>query len=349
MKKLKVISMGRVGTVAINRFLDDHPQITLPHYKLTNQVFNNPKANFDMMPFESSKKLKVKGIVIHDGKYLENKNKKTLNNIKNQRVEKLIHLVRNPKQQVISWINYINSCALAGVGKWVAVDNSVKSFYDLYQKHFDTMLVGTQMDLFYDKLNKNEDVKLIDFEELSPQKVNDTMSDLYHYLEVDDYQCRFSQEMQNNLTISLLNEGFKFLLNKEVIHLVFAPLSFYYEANGHDNKPFLIINKQQEVFNYCPSLPPLNESFVVMPKSVQEFNKLSLKTRKMFHQDIKNIISQIMPAWAKSSEKVAQKIEIQKLHTLSDSDHDFLAQRLKPDLEKFYGVYPEFRNKWDIY
>ena len=348
MKKLKVISMGRVGTVAINRFLDDHPQITLPSYKKTNEVFKNPRAGFEMMPFDLSPMLKVKGIVIHDGLYLKKKNKKLLNNIISPKVEKLIHLVRNPKEQVVSWINYINACSIAGLGNWKAIDYSIKTFYELYKHHFDTLLVGKQMDLFYTSLNKNEEVKLVDFDELSSKNINNTMSNLYQYLEVDDYDCRFLKEQQNNLTISLLSEGFKFQLNNEIIHLAFAPLDFFYDVNGPNETPWLILDKPQEFCQYCPSLPTLTDKLVVEPKDKHEFNKLSYKTRQIFHEDILNIIGQIMPLWAKNAENVAQKVAEQKLISLTDSDSNFLHELLKDDLEKFYSVYPEYRTKWDI-
>lgn len=130
MKKLKIISMGRVGTVAINRFLNEHPEIDVPVYnKITKSFLSTPKIDFSALPFAKKTKSTVQGMMVHDGAFLLKKYKKSLSSVKALKVNKMIHLVRNPKEQIKSWINYVNANSLNKESSWKFTGSNIHDFY----------------------------------------------------------------------------------------------------------------------------------------------------------------------------------------------------------------------------
>jgi len=350
MKKLKIISMGRVGTVAINRFLDEHPEIDVPVYnKITKSLLSTPKIKFSALPFTKKTESKVQGVLVHDGAFLLKKYKRSLSNVRDISVNKMIHLVRNPKEQIKSWINYVNAASLNEQSGWKYTGSNVQDFYKTYKHHFNTAMIGQQTEFFYKSLDKKENVHLIDFNDLLPENATETMKNTYRYLGVNEtFVPKQINDIQNTLETSLLWEGFEFVYNNEIIHLGFCPIEYFEYVKEGNRKPWLTLDDPSEFFKYCPSLKVPRGKLIVEPKNINDFNRLSLKTRQMFFENINPIISDILCAWAKKAEGIALNVEKNKINTFSDNDNDFIHQLLKADLEKFYAIYPDFRNKWDI-
>jgi hypothetical protein len=343
--KFKIISMGRVGTLALNRFVNDHPQIALPAFKTTTSTFQNlykeKKHFFDELNFSETHQ----GVVIHDAAFYDKKFRKNLGVFNQIKVDSIIHCVRNPFEQAVSWINHINSAACAEISGWKTIDANAKSFYQRYKIHFQTILPGLQCETFY---KNHKQVKIIDFKELGSEKIEQTMSDVFQFLGVDSsYQCSFLHQTQNSYTREILSKGFKFILNDEVVEVLMAPVDTYFH-HEKNVKPWVVVHDTHEIFAHCPTLPKLEGDLVFLPVSFAAHNNLSLKTRQMLHQGIADIISEIMPVWAKEAEQTAQKIEELKIKKLDDQDYEFLHNALKKDLAVFTSYYPKFKSLWNL-
>jgi hypothetical protein len=344
-KKFKVVAMGRVGTLAINRFLNNHPKICLPSFKESARVFASPTENIADLLYSHSDSTENKGIVIHSPVFLAKANRKKMANLNKIKMDGLIHLVRNPMEQVKSWINHINASAQMGVLGWEKIPPTAEGFYKHYQQHFETMKSGLQCRTFY---KGNKKIKLINFPALSSANIQATMSSLYEFLEVDDYDLGdMLQQPQNNYTRELLKTGINFELNGEVVKVFMAPVSLFF----HDDKglkPWVTIHDTQKVYELCPTLPPMEGDLVFAPQSIDEFNKLSFKTRKMVSEDLQNILGELLPVWAKKAEDSAQQIEAEKLHALTDQDLDFLTIKLKDDMDVFKRYHPKTYASWGL-
>lgn len=343
--KFKVIAMGRVGTLAINRFINDHPQVSLPSYKLARKKFITQGENIADLFQSGSQQSSHHGIVIHNADFFEKQYRKKLNSMNNIKVEHILHLVRNPFEQVLSWINHINASACIGILEWSKTPRSAEGFYTHHLRHFQTIQSGLQCRTFYKNFKR---VKTIDFPELMPSKVEQTMKGIYDFLGVDNsHTSQIFRQPQNNYTLELLREGITFKLNNEIIEMIMIPenVFFHYEK---ETQPWVTIHDTDYIYQHCPSLPRLEGDLIFLPKSIASHNSLSFKTRKMLHEGIANIVAEVAPVWAKNAEVTAQKIESEKLRTLRPADFDFLQNKLKDDLDVFCRYHPEFKTLWNF-
>jgi hypothetical protein len=344
-KKFKVVSMGRVGTLAINRFLNNHPKICLPSFKESARVFVSPTENIADLLRNQSESTENTGIVIHNPVFLEKQYRKKLTNLNKIKMDGLIHLVRNPLEQAKSWINHINSSAQMGILGWKKIPPTAEGFYQHYQQHFETMQSGLQCRTFY-KGNKN--IKLVDFPALSGANIQATMSGLYEFLEVDDFDLGdMLQQPQNNYTRELLGRGVNFQLNGEIVKVFMAPVSMFFH-NDKDVNPWVTIHDTHKIYELCPTLPPMDGDLLFAPQSIKDFNNLSFKTRKMVSEGIHNILGEILPVWAKDAEETAQLIEANKVKTFSEQDCDFISNKLKDDLDIFRRYHPKVVEDWGL-
>ena len=346
-KKFKVVAMGRVGTLAINRFLNNHPKICLPSFKESARVFASPTENIAelLQGQPDSPENENRGVLIHNPEFLAKSNRKKLANLNKIKMDGLIHLVRNPMEQAKSWINHINASAHMGVLGWKKIPPTAQGFYQQYPQDFETMQAGLQCRTFY---KGNQKIKLIDFPALSNSNINATMNSLYQFLGVGNYDLgEMLQQPQNNYTREILKSGINFELNGEVVKVFMAPVSLFF----HDDKglkPWVTIHDTQMIYELCPTLPPMEGNLLFAPQSIEEFNKLSFKTRKMVSEDLQNILGELLPVWAKKAEIKAQQIEAEKLHELTDEDIDFITKKLKDDMDVFKRYHPEVYASWGL-
>ena len=344
----KVIAMGRVGTLALNRFIDEHPNVSLPSFTDTASLLLKkwqPVKGLSDIPFDKSSKIERTGVMIHDADFFQKKNKRQLATLKNHPANQLIHLVRNPYQQAISWINYINAYGIMQIKGWQQIEPTVSAFYKLYKKHLDTLKIGKQCQEFY---SPNVEVKVIDFQEILPEKADDTMAKVFEFLGVDSsFKSTLTQTIQNSYTRELMAKGIAFELNGEVIEMGMTPLNKF-NALKPNEKPWIVIHDTDQIFDLCPSVPRIEGDWAFIPKNVQAFNKLSLQTRKMLSDDIRNIINEIIPVWAQHAERIAQQIEQSKITALSEKDKHFLDEYLKADLSIFFHHHPQFKAQWGM-
>ena len=118
--------------------------------------------------------------------------------------------------------------------------------------------------------------------------------------------------------------------------------------NHKSEKPWITIEDTQHIYDACPSVPPLLGSLVLLPKSKTNFNKLSLKTKKMLHEGANSIVPELLSEWARQAEQIAQQIENEKMRSLTDEDHNFLSEILKDDLAIFTSHHPQFKSLWNL-
>jgi hypothetical protein len=344
--RFKVVAMGRVGALAINRFINYHPQISLATYEHTTELFKSPTKNIaELLSDNNLQQSTRQGIHIHDAIIFDKKLRRNFIKMNNIKVDHILHLVRNPMAQTLSWINHINASAISGTGAWRKIPTSAKGFSEHYPAHFNTMKPGLQCKTLYKNFSK---VKIFDFQSLSYSDINQTMADVYNFLGVDNsYRSDRFHKSQNNYTRVLLEKGIEFQLNNEVIAMMMAPADLYFHHEKNIN-PWITIHDTHDIFKLCPSLPKIDGDLMFLPKSVEAHNRLSLKTRTMLHEGIADILSEILPVWAKNAEGMAQQIETEKLRALSEEDCAFVTKMLNDDLGIFTRYHPEFKTLWGL-
>lgn len=331
--------------MAINRFINAHPQLSLPSFKETARVLQSTKENIGDLLLAPSQGASSQGIAIHDALFFDKKYRKKMTNMNNIKIDAIIHLVRNPFDQALSWINHINACACLGILGWKKISPSPEGFYSRYPAHFQTMQSGLQCRTFY---KNHKQVKVLDFPALASEQIEQTMAGIYDFLGVDaSYQNNMWHNKQNSYTRELLTKGISFNLNNETVEMGMAPvdLFFHHEKSA---QPWVTIHDTQDIYALCPTLPKLEGDLVFMPKSVEAFNKLSFKTRKALSEGVEGILGEILPVWAANAERGAQLIKQTKLHTLNDEDRSFIAKMMKNDLDIFCRYHPEFKTLWDL-
>jgi hypothetical protein len=343
--KFKVIAMGRVGTVAINRYINSHPQLSLPSFNQTTKAFISPTANITDLLTDSSQKSAKQGLIIHDALFFDKKYRKKLTAMNDIKVTAILHMVRNPYDLVKSWINHINASASMGVLGWSEIPPSAESFYKNYPEHFDTMRYGLQCRSLY----KNyKHLKVVDFPALMSQKIEQTMAAVYDFLGVDNhYRSPLLHETQNTYTNEMLIKGIDFKLNNEIIEMCMLPVDTFFHKD-ENAKAWITIHDTHKIYDLCPSLPKATGDLVLMPKSHKSYNNLSSKTRKMLGEGITDIVREVLAVWAKRAEATAQQIEADKLKSLSEADRDFVTKMMKDDLDIFFRYHSEFKTLWDI-
>jgi hypothetical protein len=341
---LKIISFGRVGTLAINRYLNEHPQISVPDNKQVTKIFTEKKGKIEDLSFGNKKQL-VNGLIIHHQNLYAQKNRAQLANLSKIKTDKLIHLVRDPFQHALGWINYINACAEANAMGWKAMPSNFKSLLKKHALVAQSLRLGFQVQHFYDSA---KNVKLVDFESLSNDRILNTMADIYQFLGVDSTHISPSfMESQNTLTDILLRQGLTFNMNGEVIQISMKTL----ERAQKDNpnlKPWVTLHDTQDIFKHCPSLTPLKGDLLLFPVDPNKMNSLKYDTRKKLFTELSDILPKLLGQWATQAEITGQKILASKLDSLSDEDHHGIKDFLKHDIKFFTDHYPEYKSKWDL-
>jgi hypothetical protein len=341
---LKIISFGRVGTMAINRYLNEHPQISVPDHKQVTSLFREKKAKIEDLSFGNKNQL-VNGLIVHHQVFLAQKNRSQLANLSKIKTDKLIHLVRDPFQHALGWINYINACAEANAMDWKAMPSNFKSLLKKHPNVAQSLRAGFHALYFYDSA---KNVKLVDFESLSNDRILATMADIYQFLGVDSTHTAPSfMESQNSLTDVLLRQGLTFEMNGQVIEIAMKTL----ERAQKDNpnlKPWVTLHDTQDIFKHCPSLTPLKGDLLLFPVDPNKMNSLKYDTRKRLFTELSDILPKLLGQWATQAEITGQKILTSKVDSLSDEDHQGIKDFLKHDIKIFTDHYPEYKTKWDL-
>jgi len=344
---LTVISFGRVGTMAINRFLNVHPQIVAPSYQCLPLVINSKDRNLDHFGKVKDKKVKIKAMVVHHGDYLDTNHQDELNFIRSLKTKKIIHLVRNPFDQALSWLNNAKSRGLIGASGWKPIESFDKFLQD-HPYQAITLKQGLQAQGFYNKGAKSSKVKLLDFNDLLEVNIHKTMADIYQFLKINStFKSDIFTQQQNSLTENIMAQGIEFELNGEKIQIAMKPSSISY-LEIEDFKPWITLHDTNDLFEKCPSLVPCKGDIELFIKDMAEFQKLKYSTREMFLSNTGNIISEALEEWARRAELVGLQVKKTKMSCLSDKDRDDVFNFIKDDLEIFTDYHPEYKSKWDL-
>ncbi|MFT5852081.1 MAG: hypothetical protein ACI87J_002057 [Colwellia sp.] len=348
----KVITFGRVGTVAINSFLDQHPEISAPWNEEVYKEYATKVGKLSNLPFLKNEKIKANGLVIHHQEFLRDKMNYQLNQLAEYPANKIIHLVRHPADQVLSWINHCNASAIIGSGGWKYIKPTARSLFKEKKAVVEALKSGQIANYFYQKDSK---IKLVDFDSLKSNKISSTMKDIYQFLNVDEsFSSESFFQRQNNIAEELLLQGISFNLNGEVIEVGFRLLSrikniFENDPRSHGKfEPWVTLNEPDFIVNHCPDLPPVNGKICVIPKNITKYNQLKNETKKILHENLTSIIPEIMGEWAKRANEFGKKIKKAKIDKLSDEDREYVMTMLADDLKIFTNYYPEYTSKWAV-
>lgn len=343
----KVISFGRVGTAAINRFLSIHEEIDVPHYNTVYASLSAQVGGKANISFSDSEKIKSRGLILHQQELIGTDNS-TINALKDIHTEKLLHMVRNPFEQYLSWYNYVNSSAICDANKanWAWLNTDIKTIFDKQSDIISTLKCGLQASLFYPN---SDSVKLVDFNTLTADKIDQTMPDIYRYLGVNDsFSSSAFTKSQNNITTQLFEKGFVVNLNGDSIEFTLRSTENLIADDGRKYLSFCTLSNMKQILQACPSVKFEDEKIDVVVSNPPEFAKLSNNTRGLLIKHSNEIISSSLAEWARRAEICVQEFEKVKVTKLSDSDHDFIKNYLKEDLAIFTDYHPEYKDLWQL-
>ena len=345
MLDFKLLSFGRVATEAINLFLDLHPEISLPNYDKVFAAFSARNGGVPLLKFTPEKPLR--GLIIHSAQFLDSNS--GVNNLVSARAAdlpscKTLHIVRNPYDNALSWLNLCNASAIAKVSRLNTFHHSVESFFNTYPNDLLSLKYGLQADTFY---NNGDEHMLLNFESLLPEKISQTMREIFAFLEVDkDFTSPAFFEIQNNITTRLLAKGVKLAINNETVSVTFRPISLLEKHQAFEAKS--VIQTPQLIFRtHCPSLTTVNEPLLMMIDAQDDLKykfERHIAERTGSDFDAKNVLE----IWAKANETIGHKIKMAHISELSQSDRDFVKAAIMHDYQNFFDKFPELRSKWAL-
>lgn len=345
MLDFKLLSFGRVATEAINLFLDLHPEISLPNYDKVFAAFSAREGGLPLLNFTPGKPLN--GLIIHSAQFLDCNS--GVNNFVNARAadlpcRKTLHIVRNPYDNALSWLNLCNASAIAKVSRLKTFHHSVESFFNTYPNDLLSLKYGLQAETFYNDCSEH---MLLNFESLLPEKISQTMREIFAFLGVDnEFTSPAFSQIQNNISTRLLAKGIKLTINNEIVSVTFRPISLLKKHQPYDSKR--VIQTPQLIFrDHCPSLTTVNEP-LLMIINAQDDLKYKFETQIAEGPSSDFDAENILEIWAKANENIGQKIKIAHIPELSQSDRDFVKAAIMHDYQSFFDKFPELRSKWAL-
>jgi hypothetical protein len=345
------VSFGRVGTKAINTFLDLHPELDVPSFSRWLDLQKKLNVNSKQLEIETifrNDNSLYRGVTLHQQNILSSKvkDKFIFDAYNSIPANKYIHVVRNPFQQILGWMNYINSSAVFKYLNWTKQVFSIKELIKHYPEVFETAKIGRQYKLL---LADKENVKTIDFKSLFPDVIDNTMENLYSYLNVEpSYRHPDFKVIQNEIFSRLFHAGLACNFEGHIIHFHFVPFHIYIETFGSKIKPFNYRIPREHFHELCKAIPLLQDDMVFCPKLPVQFNQLPQQTRLNLIQNISNIAYEVGMQWGKESEKILEQIENIKIREYSDEDSEILNKLLGADLNLYREFQPEILKSWGI-
>ena len=312
MADFKIISLGRVGTIAINYFLNLHPELSVPDYGLIDKelygLSDKKKKNFSFnsLKFPAKKGKYHKGMILHSHNLIAN-DRNALDTVNQYQVDKHIHMIRHPFDQALSYLNFANQSAVSKVGGW----DFVSSFEDIIDEMPAVMNAINPAWQFKNIVNEGENRFIVDFDDIKAENVDATMAKLFEYLEVDPSfsHSMFKFKMQND-TINFLRSGIVVDLKGHKLHFKFLPKKIAaQEFTQKGEKPWITIHEMDKVFATCPSLVPIDDDIVMSLSSNKDLIQLRPAARKFLMQNTATIANEVIFEWARQSEAKAQSLQ----------------------------------------
>lgn len=342
---IKVLSFGRVGTVAINNFLNLHPDIHAEAWQIQSEKVQNKleqaKSNTALLAFDNTHKYNT--LMLHDAVFLPTEAplvKEFVNQLKSQ---KILHLVRNPYEQALSWLNYINAESITARNKRYKPASDVESMMLSNPKVLESLKLGLACQTYY---SDKADIKVVDFNALLPEHASSTMNEIFTWLDLANFDSPAFHNIQNSTLTNMMQEGIDFEIEEEKLNFALVLDSEFKEKyEGTDIQSFGQFKGSQllEKFKMLTSLLD-EEIHLVFSKNQRE--QLSPSFEQALIEDPLELLQTLVTKWGK---KAQSKIKLSKrlyVETLSPQDINYLDKALSDDLEVFYQYNPEYKAIW---
>jgi len=327
--KSKILSIGRVGTVAVNQSLLHHQDIALQPWSadrkliLSRYFLNKLEANAH------------EHLTIHHQELFIEENQKRLEELSKLPSNKLLHLVRDPMDQVIGWYNHIvESFHLQNKG-WadpVDVDTFLKSNNFIFPTLFNEKIAQR----FYPY---SDEIKLIEFNQLSSKHYNDTINSIYRFLGFPELAMTHA-EIQNDLTTKLCKRGITMTLNGESVKFVLQQKS---STSVHHNYFYEVDNLGETMTRNCPNVRAIaGRTYIGFVKG----KTLKKSTYDMINNHKQEIFTPALEMWAKNVQKVASELQEKKIRQFSSKQQDELWKLVGDDTKAFVKRHPQLKGKW---
>ena len=332
MLETKILSFGRVGTIAVNNALAMHPALEVPGWEDSDQMLRNHE-----LVFHEEKKT---CLTLHAQRLFADKFKKDQEYAVSLPANKLIHLVRDPMTLVVGWYNHILSSAMLGISGWEH-PGSFDEFLSGRHHIFPTLHNEMIAQLFYPDVEQR---MLVDFSELSKDKFSDTINRLFSFLDVENREVHFDGT-QNDLTLGFLVKGFTINIAGEQISFTMNPANLASDIFIRDS--FMAIYDLGETMRqYCPSLRPVEGPVYI---GFKEGTMLRESTGALLRQHKAEVIPQILQGWAQNAERMTKEINEKRISALNSAGQDKLWQVIGEDVRAFVKRYPQLRDSWSRY
>ena len=326
---VKLLSFGRVGTVAVGRALMRHPDLLVPSWNDADALFDEAQP----LPATELKRC----LTLHQHDLLMTERIKALAYIESLTAAKAVHMVRDPVKHVVGWFNYLTSCAALDSSGWHSpgsFDEFLSGKYPVFATLFSEQLAQR----FYPQV---DDVMLVDFPELGEATFGETINRIFNFIGVPEQPVEFVN-VQNDLTVQFMERGFNLNLNGETVGFSLVQHSGASDRFLQDH--FMVIEDLGAVMRQCcPSLRAVEGRSFIGFKIGTELQKA---TYDFIVQNKEQIFPQVIEGWAKNAERMTQQIRERQVTGLSSAQQDVLWRLLGDDIRQFTKRYPQLKDSW---
>lgn len=334
---LKSVSFGRVGTIAVNKTLSQHTQLTMPGWK---KIQDHLLQDESLTPLFSSGEQKKACLVAHHQALFEPQNSQRLNKVAKLPTKKLIHLVRDPVSHTIGWYNHIVECAMLGVHGWINPPERIEDFLVAENVILPTLKNDMIARLFYPQV---EDVMLVHFHELQKEHFSKTIANIHDFCGIEHQPARFI-EVQNDLTVKLLHRGMTLNLNGEVAKFTMVQESAA-SQQWHDDHFVVMEGVGEMMSRWAPTVRAIEGKLYI---GFDQGTQLSQSTYDILEHHKAEIFGAAVEGWVKNSEQFAQQLSEKRVSSLTSAQASKLRLLIGDDVNKFVGRYPKLRELWQL-
>ena len=312
-----VLSVGRVATQAIWKYLGNHPELNVPSFYITDEILDSKLPEdiqeADMIPEKKN------GLIIHSDRVIDEHDFVQFISPW-MKSDKLIHMVRDPLPHLKSLYNHVLHRSYLNM---IDHPGSPGEFL-LKQKTLDKAKYFTWAKPFYDFFKETH---IVDFTEMTTDNIDQTMKKLYAFLDVDpDFEMPdFKIEQQTDT---------RFYMHLKPCELqvgdVSVPIEMTYkgEATHEDFDTFLCnLPSLSKVAKFPMQNVPL-QFYAYSPI----WYRIHLKYRKLLmgSGEVKKAMISFMSQWLMEINSIEKKVKDQRITVIDDD----LIQKMKIQLDQ---------------
>lgn len=343
---IKILSFGRVGAMAINNYLNAHPDLSVPAWNILSDNIDK-SINHKQAPDISSlfdENCSQRAAMIHHSSFFPTENSSAKQFIEKQSSNKILHLVRNPFEQALSWLNFINAGSITSTVKNYKPSANVKDMLLSNPKILDSLKLGLACEAYY---HSDSDVKVVNFNDLDPNSAPQTMTDIFSWLGLAPFSSVIFEQLQNSTLNNVMSEGVDYEFNSEILNFAIIRKTDHEIKYSTDEIKIFNQFSGSELVKF-KLLEEIHDEDLYLVFSKSQRSKISSDFEKHLSTEQQHLAINIVTKWAKRAQSKIKLASRLIADSLSEQDVDYLSQVLKEDLALFYQYHPQYQDIWQI-